>query len=213
MGLPVACVCIDVGDGHSTKNGRLFGYRMAKKKWRNFPRVKLIRGAKAADAIAVPEKGKEVAEDEQGNKLPFSVLEWHLGVFKLKELSVERLAVEDDGPGQCYFARDLPKSTFSEFKGEVLIDGKWDRRGPNESLDLFGYAEAARQMLKPDRPTINWTGARPIWATPVPIASEGGDPAVAVAGEGEKEAPARKKKDAPKSIFERMAALGDSEER
>ena len=191
MALPVACICIDVGDGNTTKNGREFGTRMAHKKWRNFPRVKLIRGAKLKTAPELPVRGAETAKDEQGNALVPSVLEWQLGVHKLKSLIVERLAVDDDGPGQCYFADGLPLSVFSEFVGEVLIDGEWERRGDNETLDLAAYAEAARQMLKPDRADINWIDKLPIWATPVPIASRGGD--LAVAGEGQTEAPAPKK--------------------
>jgi phage terminase large subunit GpA-like protein len=97
------------------------------------------------------------------------VKEYMLNVDKLKTLSVERIIVDDEGPGQVYFASGLPKAAFDELCGEALVDGKWERRGANETLDLFGYCEAARVQLQPERATIKWDVRRPVWARPVKL--------------------------------------------
>jgi phage terminase large subunit GpA-like protein len=54
---------------------------------------------------------------------------------------------------------------------EVLMEGKWVRNGPNETLDLYGYTEAARLMLQPDRASIVWSKpeSRPVWARPISL--------------------------------------------
>ena len=185
MALPIAAVTIDTGgvsnkeaDGREsgvTWKAREFARRMARAGFHwgsgahRWERVRLIKGARSANAPELPLRARPVNTDDQGKPVAPTVLEYDLGVHKLKTQSVERVATTDGGPGQCYFARGLPKSTFAEFTGEVLIDGSWERRGPNETLDLFGYAEAARLMLRPDRAAIKWNGLRPIWARPVPL--------------------------------------------
>jgi phage terminase large subunit GpA-like protein len=175
--LPVAAMAIDTGDGHVTWKAREFARRMARAKqyWGSaaapWHKVRLIKGSRSAVATELPAKGREVSVDENGRKVLPTVLEWDLGVHKLKTLSIERLAQEEDGPGFVRFANDLPHSTFAEFAGEVLIDDVWERRGPNESLDLLGYNEAVRLMLRPERADINWL-LRPVWARPVPIVTE-----------------------------------------
>lgn len=213
MALPIAGMSIDTGDGHVTWKAREFARRMALAGYywgpstARWERVRLIKGAKSPDAPELPVKGREISKDEQGNAIAPVVLEWDLGVHKLKTLSVERLAVTDGMPGQCFFADGLPKSTFAEFTGEVLIDEKWERRGPNESLDLFGYAEAVRLMLRPDRADIKWDVRRPVWARPVPIGAVEPDEDGAIR---QPPPPAQK----PKSnIFERFDALNQPEER
>ncbi|SDA15023.1 terminase gpA endonuclease subunit [Sphingomonas sp. NFR15] len=185
LALPVAAMTIDTGDGHVTWKAREFARRMSRAgyswgKAQRWERVRLIKGSKSPAAPELPPKGREVSVDEMGKSVLPVVLEFDLGVHKLKTLSVERVATTDGGPGQCYFARGLPKSTFAEFSGEVLIDDVWERRGPNETLDLFGYAEAARLMLRPDRADIDWIAKRPVWAKPVRISvDEIGQPAPA----------------------------------
>lgn len=171
VSLPVAAVAIDTGDGNVTEKAREFARRMAleKKAWgkAQWQKVRLIKGAKSKTAPEIPVKPRSISKDESGAPVLPLIDEWDLGVFKLKEQAVERLGVDDDGPGQCYFANGLPNSTFEEFVGERLVDGEWVRTGPNESLDLFAYAEAVRLMLKPDRKEIRWDVIRPIWARPV----------------------------------------------
>jgi phage terminase large subunit GpA-like protein len=177
LALPVAQVVIDVGDGNVTWLGREFAARCWKAgmRWgKSWPIVQLIQGSPTATAPELPPRPK--LEDGKGIKFPEGVKEWSLGVHRLKELVLERLAVVDGGPGQCRFADGIASNYFEEFFGERLIEGTWVRNGPNESLDLAAYAEAARLMLKPDRKDINWsTGKRPPWATPVPVSVEGGD--------------------------------------
>lgn len=129
--------------------------------------MRLIKGAKSRMAPEIPVKPRKVSLDERGQEVLPIVDEWDLGVHRLKTLSIERLAVDDGGPGQCYFATGIPKSVFEEFVGERLVDDEWQRTGPNESLDLFGYAEAVRLMLKPDRADIKWDTRPPAWARPV----------------------------------------------
>lgn len=186
--MPIAGVAVDTGGSAGNKDSdeptgvtwkaREFARRMALKGhfWgtRSAPwhKVRLIKGAKSADAPEIPVKGREISKDEQGRPVSPVLLEWDLGVFNLKSQSLERLAEEEGGPGHVSFAEGLPRSAFDEFLGEVLIDGKWERRGPNESLDLFGYAEAVRLMLRPDRSAIKWDQRYPSWATPVPIADD-----------------------------------------
>lgn len=180
--MPVAAMTVDTGgadaknieEGESgvTWKAREFARRMMRvgETWAGWPRVHLIKGAKSPNAPELPVSSREVNRDQQGKPIAPTVKEWDLGVHRLKMLSVERLAVTDMGPGQCHFAQGLDQSALDEFTGEVLIDGGWDRRGPNESLDLFGYAEAARQIVQPDRADIRWDTRPPVWATPVPIA-------------------------------------------
>ncbi|WP_374139531.1 terminase gpA endonuclease subunit, partial [Sphingomonas sp.] len=214
MALPVAGMAVDTGDGNVTWKAREFARRMAARGhcWGSgttrWERVRLIKGATRATATELPAKGRTVSVDEQGKPVTPVVLEWDLGVHKLKTLSVERLAVTDGQPGQCYFATGLPQSTFAEFTGEVLIDGKWERRGPNESLDLFGYAEAVRLMLRPDRADIKWDVRRPIWARPVPIERAADAPISAPVIQ--RTAPTPKP---AKTIFERFDQLNRDEER
>jgi hypothetical protein len=50
---------------------------------------------------------------------------------------------------------------------ESLVDGVWDRNGDNETWDLLIYNEAVRQLLKPDRPGIDWTNRPPSWGRAV----------------------------------------------
>lgn len=188
-GMPIACVAVDTGgSGNNDENAdekggvtwkaREFARRMAKSgdSGRNGYRLMLIKGGTAKKA---PEIGpaREINKDAEGRKLNPPVKEYTLNVDKLKMLSIERLATDDGGPGQVHYADKLPKSAFDELCGEQLIDGVFHRRGANETLDLFGYAEAARILLQPERADIRWyddergPARRPVWARPVRIAS------------------------------------------
>jgi len=193
MGLPVAAMAIDTGDGHVTEKAREFARRMARKgkHWKGWQKVRLIKGARSKMAPEVPVTPRKVSKDENGQPVLPVIDEWDLGVHKLKVQAVEWLKVEDSGPGQCFFAHGLPASTFDEFLGEQLIDDEWVRTGPNEGLDLFGYANAVRLMLKPDRAEIKWDVRRPAWAMPVNTSAETGD-----------EGPAQKRR----NIFDKVAS-------
>lgn len=188
--MPVAVVTIDSGDGNATWKAREFARRSIKngcfwgRRDNPWPKVRLIKGSTVRTAPPLPVVPRKVSKDEHGREVTPIVLEFDLGVHGLKEQSIERLSVTDGGPGQCAFANGIAANHFDEYFGETLVDGKFERNGPNESLDLFGYEEAGRQMLQPDRKDIKWDeGKLPPWATPVPDSPEGGDPAVA--GEGQ----------------------------
>lgn len=184
--MPVAVVTIDSGDGNSTWKAREFARRSIRagrfwgKRREPWAVVKLIKGAKPKDAPPIPVVPRTVDKDEHGHPAEPIIQEFDLGVYGLKEQSIERLGVSDGGPGQCEFADGIAAHHFDEYFGETLKDGKWERSGPNESLDLFGYEEAGRQILRPDRKDIKWDeGILPVWATPVPVSTKGGDQAVA----------------------------------
>lgn len=213
--MPVAQVTIDVSDGNVTWIGREFAARCIQrghfwgKRKQPWAVVQLIQGSPNSKAPELPEKPR--IEDSKGRRFSPGVQEWSLGVHKLKELSLERLAITDGGPGHCYFAAGIAADHYDEYFNEPLIDGTFVRQGPNESLDLFGYEEAARLMLKPDRKSIRWSQADlpagqlwspdmlPVWAQPIALQPEGGD------------LPAEAKGDVPKTTatnhIQRLAAL------
>lgn len=177
--MPVAAMTIDDGDGNATWKAREFARRMvrqgefygsAAKPW---PKARLIKGRGGDKIEIVATKGRPVSVDDENRPVKPVLMEWDLGVDRLKAQTHEQIAMEEDGPGFVRFALGLPDSTFEEFYGEVEVNGKWERRGDNESLDLFGYAKGARIMLKPDRAGIDWDVRPPIWAQPVPIISSG----------------------------------------
>ena len=178
--LPVAQVTIDVSDGNVTRIGREYAARTVAqglfwgRRDQPWAVAQLVQGSPNAKAPELPPEPR--LKDAKGRKFPKGVQEWSLGVHKLKELALERLAVVDGGPGQCRFAHGIAKNHFDEYFAEPLIDGKFVRQGPNESLDLFAYEEAARLMLNPARKDIDWNTDRlPIWARPVATEPEGGD--------------------------------------
>jgi phage terminase large subunit GpA-like protein len=207
--MPVAAVAIDVGDGNVTWKGREFARRAVRqgRYWGTrvnpWSRVRLIQGSASAKAPELPIKPNEVNKDEQGHPVAPTIKEYILGVHKLKELAVDRLAVDDGGPGQCFFGDGIAANYFDEFFNERLVDGKWERSGANESLDLFAYEEAVRLMLRPDRKTCDWDGARPIWGRPVSLNQKGGEPAAV----GESLPQSAEQTPAPLNVLERFAAL------
>jgi phage terminase large subunit GpA-like protein len=211
--MPVAVMTIDVGDGNVVWKGREFARRALQRGhfWGSpqqpWAKVRLIHGASSAKAPELPVAPTKISKDEHGRVVQPVILEYSLGVHKLKELAIERLGVDDGGPGQCLFAEGIASNYYEEYFNERLVDDKWERFGDNESLDLFAYEEAGRLMLRPDRADIKWDkGLLPPWARPVPVIMKGGD--LAVAGETSpspvdaKPAPTQKP-----SIFERFDNL------
>jgi phage terminase large subunit GpA-like protein len=202
--MPVAVMTVDSGDGNVTEKARAFARRaeQAGYKWGAWSKVKLIKGVAGKRPI-LPDAPRKIDKDENAKPVLPVIVEYSLGVDKLKELTFERLAITDDGPGQVYFNSEVEPRYIEEYFGESLVDGKWQRSGPNETLDLHGYAEAGRLMLKPDRKDLNWSDASklPPWARPVCLEPEGGDLSPPAQGD------ARPTADKPKSLFERFDAL------
>lgn len=210
--LPVACTVIDTGgSGTRDKNdvpdgvtykAREFARRMARagEAWGGWHKVKLIKGFHSKEDKEILAK-RDINTDEHGKTVTPKIIEFNLNVDRLKALSSERLLVDDHGPGRCYFAQGLPRSVFAEMSAEVLIDGKWERHGANETFDLFGYAEAGRIMLDPDRADIRWDSERlPPWATPIR--------AEEIKPEATKPQSAIQAPQPEQSVLERFAALG-----
>lgn len=171
--LPVAVVALDSSDGNATWKAREFARRTVNQGYgwvgKGFwPRLKLIKGQDGKRPI-LPEAPTKIDKDERGQQVEPVLVEYRLGVDKLKEQTIERLAVTPGEPGCCSFPREIEPHYLEEFFGETLIDGKWVKNGRNEMLDLYGYAEAGRLMLQPDRAEIDWKNARPVWATPISL--------------------------------------------
>jgi len=177
LALPIACTVIDASDGNVTWKAYEFARRMDRKRWGTWRKVRCIKGSTNAKAEPLPPTPAKISKDNEGKPIEPVVTLHLLGVHKLKESALEDLAIEDRGPGQVFFAENTPDKAFEELFNETLIDGSWVRNGPNETLDLMGYTEAARLMLQPDRDTIRWDdpAQRPLWARPVSLQPEGGD--------------------------------------
>jgi phage terminase large subunit GpA-like protein len=199
--LPIAVTTIDASDGNVTWKAYEFARRMDRKRWGSWRRIRCIKGSTSPKAEPLPAAPTKISKDSEGKPVLPVVTLHVLGVHKLKEAVLDDLAIEDGSPGQCFFAVDTPDRAFHEMFNEMLVDGRFVRNGPNETLDLYAYTEAGRLMLQPDRNTIRWDdpGARPVWARPVSLQPKGGDP---IAGAGEAQ---QGKK--PPSMLERFDAL------
>lgn len=186
LALPVAVTCLDASDGHVTWKAREFARRALRSgyAWGNWSKIKLIKGAAGKRPMLPPAPRRE-DKDELGKTVEPFVLEYTLGVDALKEMTLERLATAPETAGHVRFYREFESHYIDQFFGESLVDGKWHRFGPNESLDLYGYCEAGRLMLAPDRKDIIWTDPqrRPPWARPISLLPKGGDQAVEARGE------------------------------
>lgn len=213
--LPIALTVIDSGDGNATSYAYEFARRMDKKRWKTWRKVRCIKGSSTSTA---PQLGNvdNLAKDDEGKPLDTKVTLQMVGSWSLKEDVLESLAIEDGSAGQWFFPIDFPQDAYEEFFNEPLIEGKWVRNGPNESLDLAGYNEAARQILEPDRDHRRWGPENmpegqtwtpdmvPIWAQPISLVPKGGDQAV----EAEEAIPEPQKKAKLLSRFEQLNNAG-----
>lgn len=174
MALPVAVTCVDAGDGNVTWKAREFARRAIMQGYvypGGWSKIKLIKG-QAGKRPMLPDSPRRVDKDENLKPVTPVTLEYTLGVDPLKEMTLERLATEHGDAGCVRFPCGMDPRYLEEFFGEQLIDGKWVRNGPNETFDLFGYNEAGRRMLDPDRDTIRWNSGiedMPVWAQPVSL--------------------------------------------
>lgn len=174
--LPVAVTTIDTGDGNATWLAYEFARRMDGKRWAKWQKVRCIKG-KEGKRERVPTNPTKISKDSSGKQVTPEITLHVLGVDDLKRDTMEDLAVIDGSPGHCEFAIDTPREAFDEFFNEAEIEGSWVQSGPNETLDLYGYTEAGRIMLEPDRQDRKWEvpDKRPMWARPVSLSADNDD--------------------------------------
>jgi len=173
-GMPIASTAIDTGGVPGwTWKAREFGRQMKLGPCAGdlAYRLRLIKGARFAKAPEIG-NGREVNKDDFGKPISPPVTEYDLGVHRLKELIADRFSIDVPGPGYLHLPVDFDPRYLDEMTNETLLDGKWERRGPNETFDLLVYAEAARQMLKPERPSIDWLRRPPSWARPIKLVAD-----------------------------------------
>lgn len=204
LALPIAAMTIDAGDGNITNRAYEYASRMATRRWGTWRKVWCLKGV-SGKRPHISLKPTWLSVDTAGKRIDPPVALHIAGVDGLKDDlfgnddGVGYLLIEDGSPGQIYFANDFPQSGYDELFREPKIEGEYTRNGPNETIDLLNYTECARLLLNPDRKTIRWAeGLLPPWAKPVPLQSEGGDPA-APAGEAKRAA-----QQAKKNFFERF---------
>ena len=146
--LPIACVCVDSGDGEYTAN--VYRYTKARERMRYFS-IK-GRGGVGVPFINAPTKG-----NSEGATL------FSLGVDSGKSLVMGRLKVEDEGAGYVHYPRQaecgfdenffqqLTAETFEQRFEKGVIKSSWKKiRERNEALDCFVYATAALEILNPN---------------------------------------------------------------
>lgn len=203
LALPVAVTVIDIKDGNATPFGIEFLRKCNSIRWLTWPRVWGIMGARSKDAPELAKSGTDYNVDANGKKIDPPISVWNVGSWKLKYDVVETLAITDGSPGQWFFPVNFPTRAYDEFFNEVLVEDVWVRSGPNESLDLGGYGEAARQMLDPDRANRDWTDPSkfPVWARPIRLVSDEPEDA----DDARPAAP----KPAKRSIFDRFDQLNN----
>jgi len=185
--LPVALTVIDTGDGKVTWLAYEFARRMDRKRWDKWRKVRCIKGM-AGKRERVPSVPTKISKDSNGKAIAPEITLHVLGVDHLKRDVITDLATIDGTPGQWSFAVNTPSDAFDEFFGETEQEGKFVRTGPNETLDLAAYGEAAFIILEPSRANIRWDKSKvgvgeiwnetmlPLWARSVSLTEQdGGD--------------------------------------
>lgn len=145
--VPVSCVFVDSGDGESAAHV----YRYTK------PREHLmVYSVKGRGGFEVPFINKPTKGNSEGALL------FSLGVDSGKSLVMNRLKIEDEGPGFVHYPRQAERGFnedfFQQLTAEVLehkfekgaIKRKWNKiRERNEALDCMVYATAAMEAINP----------------------------------------------------------------
>lgn len=146
--LPIACTCIDSGDGTYTAN--VYRYTKARERLRVF-------SIKGRGGIGVPFINNPTKSNTEGAML------FSLGVDSGKSLVMSRLKIEDEGAGYVHYPRQAEcgfnEEFFQQLTAEVfehkfekgVIKSGWKKiRERNEALDCFVYATAAVEILNPN---------------------------------------------------------------
>lgn len=151
MAMPIAVIGIDTG--FATRNAYQYIASQSGLKWGpSWRRVRALKGNNSPKATELPNKPTAITVGIDNRPLDPPIGLWSLGVHKLKETVHDRVAIADGGAGQCYFPTNVRKSYLDQIFAEKMVDGKWEKfEQRNETLDLFGYADALRMMLDADR--------------------------------------------------------------
>ena len=146
--ISVACTCVDSGDGAYTINV----YRNTKARQRF--RVFSIKGRGGIGLPFINPPSKNNAEH---------CILFTLGVDSGKSLLMQRLSIEDEGPGYVHYPRNAEagfnENFFKQLTAEIF-EQKFERgamrsswikiRERNEALDCAVYATAALEIVNPN---------------------------------------------------------------
>lgn len=146
--LSIACTCVDSGDGAYTSY--VYRYTKARERLRVF-------SIKGRGGMETPFINKPTKTNAAGAML------FSLGVDSGKSMVMNRLGIEDEGPGYVHYSRQsergFDENFFQQLTAEVLeqkfekgaIKRNWKKiRERNEALDCFVYATAAIEILNPN---------------------------------------------------------------
>lgn len=130
-------------------------------------RVQLTKGDahKTGDPIRPPRK---MLKDDKGRELANQVYERTFNGHHYKLVLARRMKIAEPGPGRMHLPSNLPARYVRELTSETLVNGTWVPSGRNETWDGWVGSEVADELLKPDRPGIDWINDPPVWATPAP---------------------------------------------
>ncbi|EME71398.1 terminase large subunit [Paramagnetospirillum caucaseum] len=174
MVMPIACTVFDTGGAAGQEDSgvhiqaRNFARRLIHGPERLEPwRIMLVKGAAQRSWSMLPATPKQETDDD-GRRRPDGVAVYTIGQHLLKNLIDNRLRLDPDAPSEqprplMRFPATVPDGFFAELTAERKDKGAWVKTGPNESWDLWVYAEAARQRLRTDR-VSDWSKP-PFWAT------------------------------------------------
>lgn len=150
--LPIACTCVDSGDGEYTAH--VYRYTKARERMRVF-------SIKGRGGVGVPFINNPTKGNVEGALL------FSLGVDAGKSLVMSRLRIEDEGAGYVHYPRQAERgfneTFFQQLTAEVyehkfekgVIKRSWKKiRERNEALDCAVYATAAVEILNPNFPYL-----------------------------------------------------------
>jgi phage terminase large subunit GpA-like protein len=162
--LPIACTCVDSGDGQYTAD--VYRYTKARESLRVF-------SVKGRGGVGVPFINTPTKSNTAGAYL------FSLGVDSGKSLVMSRLKIEDEGAGFVHYPyqaeRGFNEAFFQQLTAEIferkfekgVIKTGWKKiRERNEALDCAVYATAALEILNPNFEALSQYYQHPSSATP-----------------------------------------------
>lgn len=146
--LPLACVCVDSGDGMFSAN--VYRYTKQRERMRVF-------SVKGRGGVGIPFVNPPTKSNSE-NAMLFT-----LGVDAGKALLMGRLTIDEEGPGFVHFPRQeergFTEEFFQQLTSEVfeqrlekgIVKRGWKKlRERNEALDCAVYATAALELINPN---------------------------------------------------------------